>query len=63
MLVAGKENNVVKVEDDDDGLFMTPLLKERLRSARAKKMGGDYSLVDNTFPKEKNGKLILTLCL
>ena len=54
---------MVEVEDDDDGLFMTPLLKERLRSARAKKMGGDYSLVDNTFPKEKNGKLILTLCL
>ena len=44
LLVAGKGNNAVKVEDDDDGLLMTPQLKEKLREKKKKKMGGDYSL-------------------
>ena len=35
---------MVKVEDDDDGLLMTPQLKEKLREKKKKKMGGDYSL-------------------
>ena len=48
-LVAGKGNNAVKVEDDDDGLLMTPQLKEKLR--KKKKMAGDYSL-DVEDPKE-----------
>ena len=40
---------MVKVEDDDDGLLMTPQLKEKLR--KKKKMAGDYSL-DVEDPKE-----------